>query len=65
MTFSAVFFCKNNSGAFGKSTTITSVVVMSDAMLEASTSAERTTLVGSMMPAATKSQYSPVCALYL
>ena len=46
----------------GRSATIASVVISSAATEAASCNAVRTTLVGSMMPAAIRSLYSPVCA---
>jgi flagellar biosynthetic protein FlhB len=46
----------------GRSATIASVVISSDATEAASCSAVRTTLVGSMMPAPTRSLYSSFCA---
>ena len=51
-------------GAFfsGRSATIASVVIKSAATEAASCSAVRTTLVGSTMPAWTRSLYSPACA---
>mmetsp|Transcript_28121 Transcript_28121/g.68242 ORF Transcript_28121/g.68242 Transcript_28121/m.68242 type:complete len:305 (+) Transcript_28121:254-1168(+) len=52
------------ASSLGSSTTMASVVVMSDATLAASTSAVRQTFVGSMMPACTMSQKVPSCALY-
>ena len=46
----------------GRSAAIASVVIESAATEAASCSAVRTTLAGSMMPAATRSLYSTVCA---
>jgi hypothetical protein len=46
----------------GLSATIASVVIRSEATEAASWSEMRTTLVGSMMPAATKSTYYSLCA---
>ena len=46
----------------GRSATIASVVISSAATEAAPCSAVRTTLVGSMMPAAIRSLYPPVCA---
>jgi hypothetical protein len=47
---------------FGRSATIASVVISSPATEAAYFSAHRTTLVGSMMPASTRSLYSPCWA---
>mmetsp|Transcript_8130 Transcript_8130/g.16631 ORF Transcript_8130/g.16631 Transcript_8130/m.16631 type:complete len:263 (+) Transcript_8130:277-1065(+) len=47
----------------GESATMASAVIMRAAMDDASTMPVRTTLTGSMMPAAIMSTYSPVCAL--
>ena len=47
---------------FGSSATIASVVIKRPAIEEASCSAMRTTLVGSMMPFDTRLPNSPVCA---
>lgn len=48
---------------FGASAIIASVVISRPAIEAASWIAVRTTLVGSMMPALTRSPYSPVWAL--
>merc|ERR1711971_110698 len=45
------------------SATMASVVVIKDATDAASPNAERTTFVGSMMPASIMLTYSPLCAL--
>src|SRR3979490_3570174 len=47
---------------FGTSATMASVVIKRAATDAAFWIAARTTLVGSMMPLATRSTYSPVCA---
>jgi len=47
----------------GASTTIASVVIMSEATPQASTNAVLTTFVGSITPYLFKSAYSPVAAL--
>ena len=51
------------AAAFGFSATIASVVINSDATDAASCKAVRTTLVGSMIPLASMSPYSPLLPL--